>query len=55
MSDKFFLDTNVFVYAIDSSPEERSKQDTARTLVQSAVREAFGVISIQVLLPHKRT
>lgn len=49
MSDKFFLDTNVFVYAIDSSPEERSKQDTARRLVQNAVREALGVISIQVL------
>jgi predicted nucleic acid-binding protein len=47
--DKFFLDTNIFVYAIDSSAEQEEKRNVARNLVKTHIREMSGVISIQVI------
>ena len=49
MKDKAFLDTNVFVYAIDSSPELGAKRDIARRLIREHIENESGVISIQVV------
>lgn len=49
MKGKIFLDTNIFVYSIDSSVEQRRKRDVARLLVKDHIREESGVISIQVI------
>ena len=49
MKDKVFLDTNVFIYSIDTSPAQKHKGDIARQLVKQHVRDGSGVISIQVL------
>lgn len=49
MQDKVFLDTNIFIYAIDSSSEASTKRDIARMLVRRHIRDKSGVISIQVL------
>jgi predicted nucleic acid-binding protein len=47
MSDRYFLDTNIFVYCFDSS--DRRKQQKANTLVSAASRERSGIISTQVV------
>jgi predicted nucleic acid-binding protein len=47
MSDKYFLDTNVFVYCFDRS--DRRKQERADRLVSEAVADQLGVISTQVV------
>jgi predicted nucleic acid-binding protein len=47
MSDKYFFDTNILVYANDSG--ERAKQKTARELIKNSLNKQNGVISIQVL------
>jgi predicted nucleic acid-binding protein len=49
MSDKAFLDTNVLIYAIDSSPEESRKSSFARNLIHQHIAYGTGVISIQVV------
>jgi predicted nucleic acid-binding protein len=49
MTDKAFLDTNILVYAIDSSPEESSKRSLARSLIDTYISVGTGVISIQVI------
>ena len=49
MKDKAFLDTNIFVYSVDSSPGQGKKREIARELVRQHLQEASGVISIQVL------
>ena len=49
MNDKIFLDTNIFIYAIDSSPIFTAKRDIARRLVMEYIENESGVISIQVL------
>jgi predicted nucleic acid-binding protein len=49
MKDKVFLDTNVFIYSVDSSPSHEEKADIARQLVKQHIRSGTGVISIQVL------
>ena len=49
MKDKIFLDTNIFVYSIDSSPREKTKSLIARELVLDNIKNESGVISIQVL------
>ena len=49
MSDKVFLDTNIFIYAIESSAEAGPKRDVARRLVREHIQNKSGVISIQVL------
>lgn len=49
MRDKIFLDTNIFVYSIDTSPREKRKREIARGIVKENIQNASGVISIQVL------
>ncbi len=47
MSDKFFLDTNIFVYTFDSQAPNKQKQ--AHQLVQQALQSGDGIISTQVV------
>lgn len=47
MSGNVFLDTNILVYALDASDE--NKNQTATRLVTEAFRSKNGVISTQVL------
>ncbi len=47
MSDKFFLDTNIFVYTFDD--RDPGKRDRARALVAEALAESRGAISYQVV------
>ena len=47
MSDKVFLDTNILVYAYDSSEPE--KQTKAQTLLIQGIERENSVISAQVL------
>ena len=49
MKDKVFLDTNVFIYAIDTSLDLKEKREVARHLITEHIRKETGVISIQVL------
>jgi predicted nucleic acid-binding protein len=43
-----FCDTNILVYALDTSAEQR-KRDVARTLLERLARSETGVLSMQVL------
>jgi predicted nucleic acid-binding protein len=47
MSDKYFVDTNILMYAHDTSGG--AKHERARTLVEELWRDRSGVVSIQVL------
>jgi predicted nucleic acid-binding protein len=47
MSDKFFVDTNILVYAHDRSAG--AKHDRARTLIEQLWQSGNGVLSTQVL------
>lgn len=47
MSDRFFLDTNIFVYAFDVLAV--SKADVSERLIRAAVDSGKGVISYQVV------
>jgi len=47
MNDKNFFDTNILVYANDSS--EKEKQNIARDLIKDSLQKQNGVISVQVL------
>lgn len=47
MSDRFFLDTNVFVDAFDTS--EPVKAQRAAELIRRAVGSKLGVVSYQVI------
>lgn len=47
MSDKYFLDTNIFVYSLD--PVEPRKARIAEDLVTRGVGSRLGVISYQVV------
>ena len=49
MKDKCFLDTNLFIYAIDISPELKKKREISRDLIKKNIQNETGVISIQVL------
>lgn len=49
MKDKVFLDTDIFIYSVDSSSNHKEKTDIARQLVKKHIRNGTGVISIQVL------
>lgn len=49
MKDKIFLDTNIFIYSIDASPDQKNKRDIARQIVREQIRKDSGVVSIQVL------
>ncbi len=47
MSDRFFVDTNILMYAHDSAAGE--KHDRARALVEDLWQTRAGVVSTQVL------
>ena len=47
MKDKFFLDTNIFVYAFDSQNPDKMK--TAHDLISDALSSQKGCISYQVM------
>ncbi len=47
MSVRYFLDTNVIVYAFD--PDAPSKQERAHLLTEQALREQCGIVSFQVV------
>ncbi|MDZ7722206.1 MAG: PIN domain-containing protein [candidate division KSB1 bacterium] len=47
MNAKYFIDTNIFVYAFDQS--DKNKQHTANQLIQDAHIERKGCISYQVI------
>lgn len=47
MSDKYFVDTNILMYAHDKVAGE--KHERARTLVEQLWRDRTGVVSTQVL------
>ena len=49
MSARVFLDTNLFVYAVDSSKAEQDISEQARHLIRSAIEHNSGIISVQVL------
>lgn len=49
MKDRCFLDTNVFIYAIDTSSDLKEKRQVARHLIKEHIEKETGVISIQVL------
>ncbi len=46
MKDKVFLDTNILIYAIESSPAYRKNQEIARKLIATHIQNETGVISI---------
>lgn len=47
MSDRFFLDTNVFVYSFDASSPKKSAQATK--LIRAAIETRGGIVSYQVV------
>jgi len=47
MSDRYFVDTNILMYAHDTSAG--AKHERARTLVEKLWRDRSGVVSTQVL------
>lgn len=47
MPGRYFLDTNIFVYAFDHSA--RAKATTAQKLIREAIRSGLGVVSYQVV------
>lgn len=47
MNDRFFLDTNIFVYEVGSS--DPSKEAVATRLVRHAFESGKGIISFQVV------
>jgi predicted nucleic acid-binding protein len=44
-----FLDNNIFIYSVDSSPDRKREADVARELIKRRTRGGTGVISVQVL------
>jgi predicted nucleic acid-binding protein len=47
MSDRFFLDTNIFVHALSRSVP--SKRLTASRLIEEAIESGKGIVSFQVV------
>ena len=47
MSDRYFVDTNILMYAHDTSAG--AKHERARTLIEELWRDRSGVVSTQVL------
>jgi predicted nucleic acid-binding protein len=47
MSDRYFVDTNILMYAHDTSAG--AKHECARTLIEELWRDRSGVVSTQVL------
>ena len=49
MKDKVFLDTNIFVYAVNSSQQWSRQQTIARSIIRQQNENESGVISLQVV------
>jgi len=47
MSDRFFLDTNIFVYSFDQTAPAKAQKATA--LIRKAIATQKGIISFQVV------
>jgi len=47
MSDRFFLDTNVFVYSFDTSAPKKAR--IAQELIRRAIDSGKGIVSYQVV------
>jgi predicted nucleic acid-binding protein len=47
MNDKYFIDTNVFVYSFDH--DQPAKQDCSKELIQAGLQTGLGIISTQVI------
>jgi predicted nucleic acid-binding protein len=47
MSDRYFVDTNILIYARDA--DAGAKHERARALVQELWRTRSGVVSTQIL------
>ncbi len=47
MKDKFFIDTNIFVYTFDYRAKKKNR--ISRNLISKALKEYNGVISFQVI------
>lgn len=47
MSDRFFLDTNIFVYSFDQSAPQKARK--AAQLIRDALTSQKGIISFQVV------
>lgn len=47
MSDRFFLDTNIFVYSFDQSTSVKARK--AKELIRKALSTQKGIISYQVV------
>ncbi len=47
MKDKYFIDTNIFIYAFDQEDSEKNK--IANNLIKSALIEGQGCISFQII------
>ena len=47
MNDRFFLDTNIFVYSLAAGPSK--KKDRAAELVERAIGSGKGAVSYQVI------
>lgn len=47
MNGRFFLDTNIFVYAFDASSPKKSAQ--AEKLIRRAIQTRGGIVSYQVV------
>ena len=47
MSDRFFLDTNIFVYSFDKNAPK--KADRAVKLIRRAIEAQQGIVSYQVV------
>lgn len=47
MKDKYFIDTNIFVYSFD--PQDIIKRNISRDLIKRALKDQVGCISSQVI------
>lgn len=47
MSDRFFIDTNVFIYSFDSSAPAKARK--AEQLIRQALKTEKGIVSYQVI------
>jgi predicted nucleic acid-binding protein len=47
MSDRFFLDTNIFVYSFDIGSPKKAAQ--AKKLIRTAIETRGGIVSYQVV------
>ena len=47
MSDRFFLDTNIFIYSFETSSPKKSAQATK--LIRTAIETRGGIVSYQVV------